>query len=115
MQSLSPKQLDFLLNSDAKINILQGAVRSGKTYVSLWRATGQPGQGAIPAATTVCNNTTLGGMGWRVAVVWECAIRTDHLAVVEQLSAWLTSGSDTIQIEALDGVIVQKAIPFATV
>lgn len=58
---------------------------------------------------------TLGGMGWRVAVVWECAIRTDHLAVVEQLSAWLTSGSDTIQIEALDGVIVQKAIPFATV
>ena len=37
MQSLSPKQLDFLLNSDAKINILQGAVRSGKTYVSLWR------------------------------------------------------------------------------
>lgn len=34
------------------------------TYVSLWRATGQPGQGAIPAATTVCNNTTLGGMGF---------------------------------------------------
>ena len=35
------------------------------TYVSLWRATGQPGQGAIPAATTVCNNTTLGGMDFR--------------------------------------------------
>ena len=34
------------------------------TYVSLWRATGQPGQGAIPAATAVCNNTTLGGMGF---------------------------------------------------
>ena len=25
------------------------------TYVSLWRATGQPGQGAIPAATATCN------------------------------------------------------------
>ena len=34
------------------------------TYVSLWRATGQPGQGAIPAATAVCNNTTLGGIGF---------------------------------------------------
>lgn len=37
MQDLSPKQIDFLQNSDARINILQGAVRSGKTYVSLWR------------------------------------------------------------------------------
>lgn len=35
------------------------------TYVSLWRAIGQPGQGAIPAATAVCNNTTLGGMDFR--------------------------------------------------
>jgi hypothetical protein len=30
------------------------------TYVSLWRATGQPGQGAIPAATATCNNATTG-------------------------------------------------------
>lgn len=34
------------------------------TYVSLWRATGQPGQGAIPAATATCNNTTVGVMGF---------------------------------------------------
>ncbi len=34
------------------------------TYISLWRATGQPGQGAIPAATAACNNTTLGGMNF---------------------------------------------------
>lgn len=57
----------------------------------------------------------LGSMGWRVAVVWECSIRADHLAAIEHLSAWLTNGSDNIQIEALDGVIVQRAIPFATV
>lgn len=56
----------------------------------------------------------LGEMGWRVAVVWECSIRTDHLAVAEQLSAWLTGGSEHTQIEALDGVIVRKAIPSAT-
>jgi len=40
------------------------APQAAGTYVSLWRATGQPGQGAIPAATAVCNNTTLGGMGF---------------------------------------------------
>ena len=40
------------------------APQAAGTYVSLWRATGQPGQGAIPAATAVCNNTTLGGIGF---------------------------------------------------
>lgn len=33
------------------------------TYHSLWRATGQPGQGAIPAAAAVCDNTLVGAMG----------------------------------------------------
>ena len=33
----SPKQLESLRDSDAKINIWQGAVRSGKTFISLWR------------------------------------------------------------------------------
>jgi PBSX family phage terminase large subunit len=37
MNEFSPKQWDFYGNSDARINILQGAVRSGKTYISLWR------------------------------------------------------------------------------
>jgi PBSX family phage terminase large subunit len=35
LQELSPKQRDFLLNSDARINIACGAVRSGKTIVSI--------------------------------------------------------------------------------
>ena len=34
------------------------------TYVSLWRATGQPGQGAIPAAAAVCNNALTGAIGF---------------------------------------------------
>lgn len=33
-------------------------------YYSLWRATGQPGQGAIPAATATCNSSTVGGFGF---------------------------------------------------
>lgn len=48
----------FLLD---KANIVSQAAG---TYVSLWRATGQPGQGAIPAATATCNNTTVGVIGF---------------------------------------------------
>ena len=32
---LNPKQLDFMINEDRRINLLTGSVRSGKTYVSL--------------------------------------------------------------------------------
>lgn len=34
------------------------------TFVSLWRATGQPGQGAIPGAAAACNNTLVGAMNF---------------------------------------------------
>jgi len=34
-EMLNPKQLDFMLFEDRRINLLTGSVRSGKTYVSL--------------------------------------------------------------------------------
>ena len=34
------------------------------SFVSLWRATGQPGQGAIPTTAAVVNNTALGTMNF---------------------------------------------------
>lgn len=34
------------------------------SYVSLWRATGQPGQGAIPTAAAVCTNALVGAMNF---------------------------------------------------
>ena len=34
-EMLNPKQLDFMLESDSRVNLLTGSVRSGKTYVSL--------------------------------------------------------------------------------
>ena len=37
LRELSPKQLDALHNSDAFANVYEGAVRSGKSYVSLLR------------------------------------------------------------------------------
>jgi hypothetical protein len=33
-------------------------------YFSLWRATGQPGQGAIPAAAALCTSALVGAMGF---------------------------------------------------
>lgn len=33
-------------------------------FYSLWRATGQPGQGAIPGAAAICTNALLGAMGF---------------------------------------------------
>lgn len=34
-EMLNPKQYEFILNEDNRINLLSGAVRSGKTYISL--------------------------------------------------------------------------------
>ena len=34
-EMLNPKQVDFMLNEDKRINLLTGSVRSGKTYISL--------------------------------------------------------------------------------
>lgn len=34
------------------------------TFVSLWRATGQPGQGAVPSAAAVCDHTLTGAVGF---------------------------------------------------
>ena len=49
-------------NNSSRIIIDKASIASqtAGSYCSLWRATGQPGQGAIPAATAVCNNNTLG-------------------------------------------------------
>ena len=40
------------------------AAQGSNTFVSLWRATGQPGQGAIPAAAAACNNALTGAIGF---------------------------------------------------
>jgi PBSX family phage terminase large subunit len=54
--TLSEKQIFSLKDSNAKINIWQGSVRSGKTYISLWRfldelINGPPGEYAMISRT----------------------------------------------------------------
>lgn len=58
--------IDGLGNNSSRIVLDKASIASqaAGTYVSLWRATGQPGQGAIPAAAANCNNTTVGGIGF---------------------------------------------------
>ena len=53
-------------------------------------------------ANDVRTSTALTGCGWRVGVVWECALRgrTQHSVadVIALCSAWLLSDSDSLEI-----------------
>ena len=48
-------------------------------YCSLWRATGQPGQGAIPTTAATCNHATLG----TVKFTQQTSPATSYLAYLE--------------------------------
>lgn len=58
--------IDALGNNSSRFVIDKASIASqaAGTFVSLWRATGQPGQGAIPAAAAVCDNTLTGAIGF---------------------------------------------------
>ena len=58
--------IDALGNNSSRIVLDKATISSqaAGTFVSLWRATGQPGQGAIPAAAAVCDNTLTGAIGF---------------------------------------------------
>ena len=56
--------IDALANNSSRIVIDKALIANAAAgqYHSLWRATGQPGQGAIPTAAANCNQSTVGGM-----------------------------------------------------
>ena len=56
--------IDALANNSSRIVIDKASIANAAVgqYHSLWRATGQPGQGAIPTAAANCNQSTTGGM-----------------------------------------------------
>lgn len=58
--------INALGNKSSRIVIDKASIASqaAGTFVSLWRATGQPGQGAIPGAAAVCNNALVGAIGF---------------------------------------------------
>ena len=58
--------IDGLGNNSSRIVIDKASISSvaAGNYVSMWRSTGQPGQGAIPGAAAVCNNALTGAIGF---------------------------------------------------
>lgn len=58
--------VNALGNNSSRIIIDKASIASqaAGNFVSLWRATGQPGQGAIPAAAANCNHLTTGCIGF---------------------------------------------------
>ena len=53
-------------NNSSRIVLDKASIASqtANSYCSLWRATGQPGQGAIPTVVATCKNTTVGTIGF---------------------------------------------------
>ncbi len=84
--------INALGNNSSRI-VLDKASISGVAagnYVSLWRATGQPGQGAIPAAAAFCNNTLTGAVSFTQQTApatsygaWANAVCSNSAMVVE--------------------------------
>lgn len=60
------KLIDALGNNSSRFILDKASIASqaAGTFVSLWRATGQPGQGAIPGAAAACDNTLVGAMNF---------------------------------------------------
>lgn len=58
--------IDAMGNNASRIVIDKANIANAAAgqYLSLWRATGQPGQGAIPTAAATCNNALTGAMNF---------------------------------------------------
>ena len=59
------------------------ASQTANSFVSMWRATGQPGQGAIPAAAAVCNGALVGA----VSFAQQVAPKTSYGAYAYMMSS----------------------------
>ena len=57
------------------------ASQTANSFSSLWRATGQPGQGAIPTTAAVCDHTLLGAIGF----TQQTSPATSYLGIMENM------------------------------
>lgn len=92
--SLTIDKLEHALAADSDRLVLDKASISSQaagTYISLWRATGQPGQGAIPGAAAVCDNSLVGCFG----TTDQTSPKTGYLAQFEWASG---NAGSTIEI-----------------
>lgn len=73
-----------MANNSSRI-IFDKAATTGQSpgsFASMWRATGQPGQGAIPTGAAVCDDTLLGALQF----AQQTAPSTSYLTILEGVS-----------------------------
>ncbi len=85
--------IDSMGNNTSRLIIdkLSIANTAANQFHSLWRATGQPGQGAIPGAAATCDNTLTGA----IQFTQQTAPATSYMGILEGLS---TNAGTTIEI-----------------
>ena len=73
--------INGLANDSSRVVIDKASIANAAVnqFHSLWRATGQPGQGAIPTTAAVCNDDLLGGM----RVTQQTAPATSYLGYLD--------------------------------
>ena len=77
--------IDAMANNSSRVVIDKASIANAAAgqFHSLWRATGQPGQGAIPAVAAVCNNLLTGSIQFNQ----QTAPATSYLGILESLSS----------------------------
>jgi hypothetical protein len=121
--------VDALGNNSSRLVIDKASISNAVAgqYYSLWRATGQPGQGAIPTTPAVCNNSLTGAMnfaqqtlpatsygGWASCVCSNASVTIeihDRLAHMGGLNGTLTTSQTVnLDLEALtaDDIVLRR-------
>lgn len=80
-------------NNSSRLVIDKASIGSqtANSFSSLWRATGQPGQGAIPTTAAVCNEQLIGA----IRFAQQSGSATSYLALLE---AMCSNASSTLEI-----------------
>ena len=75
--------INAMCNNSSRLVIDKASLSNAAAgqFHSLWRATGQPGQGAIPGAAAVCSNVLMGAMQFNQ----QTAPATSYLGILEGL------------------------------
>lgn len=75
--------INAMCNNSSRIVIDKASISNAAAgqFHSLWRATGQPGQAAIPGAAAICTHATTGALGF----TQQTLPATSYLAIMEGL------------------------------
>ncbi len=84
---------DAMANNSSRIIFDKASIASqtANSFCSLWRATGQPGQGAVPTTAAVCNNSLLGSLQF----AQQTSPATSYLTILEAVTS---NASMTLEI-----------------